>query len=121
MSFPESPAGLRQAQGTVRSAPNHVGIDIVLAVVLPLAHVADLVRAALAQRQLTTARACIRSTLGTGDHRPAKRVHVPVDPRLGALPGSLAGSIGQLIVAVHPLSIPPSASATRPRKVESNV
>ena len=64
----EVPTGLSQTQPTVRSAAYPVGVVIVLAVVLPEAHGADLIEAALGKRQVATARTPIGPALWAAVH-----------------------------------------------------
>src|SRR5687767_11557143 len=60
----EVPAGLGEAVAAVRSTTNHVGVVVVLTVVLPETHRADLVLAACVERQVATAGARVRSASG---------------------------------------------------------
>ena len=60
----EVPTCLCEAQQTVRSASNPVGIVVVLPVVLPEAHGTDLEVATLIKRQETTAGTAVRAVLG---------------------------------------------------------
>lgn len=60
----EVPAGRREAEPAVRTASHAVSILVVLPVVLPEAHGADLEVAALIERQEATARTVVRTVLG---------------------------------------------------------
>lgn len=64
----EVPTGLSQAQPAVRSATDPVGVVIVLAVVLPEAHGADLVEATLGKREVAAAWTPIGSAPGAAAH-----------------------------------------------------
>ena len=62
------PMGLSQTQPAARSAAYPGGVVIVLAVVLPEAHGADLVEAALGKRQVAAARTPIGPALRAAVH-----------------------------------------------------
>ena len=74
-------ARLGQAQPTVRAAADHIGVRVILAVVFPETDWADVVAAALRQRQMAAARAPIGTSLWTGDHTPRfQPAHVLLEP-----------------------------------------
>lgn len=58
------PTCLRKAQPAIRAAPDPVGILVVLPIVLPEAHGADLVAPALIERYEAAAGTAVRAVLG---------------------------------------------------------
>lgn len=64
----EVPAGVEQTQASVRAAAHAAGVVVVLAVVVPEAHRADLVVATPLQREEAAARARMRPSLRPSPH-----------------------------------------------------
>lgn len=116
--------GLGEAQCAVRAASNDIGVVFVLAVVLPAAHVTDLVVASAVECQVSAARACIRLvSFGTVDAVVDRSVGIPLEPldpprkfcfaRFLRLAGHAATLAGRRAPRTHPLPpelprLPPS-------------
>src|SRR5687768_16804607 len=64
--LPVIQSGLAKAERSVRPSPDGVRVRLVLAVVLPVAHLADVVSAAIIQRLKAAARAGIAHTFHRG-------------------------------------------------------
>lgn len=84
-----------EAQAAIRTSTNNLAVMVVLSVVFPAALVADLVDPALAERQVTTARARVRSAVCWGEHVALRRVRV--EPR-GALRDKLFVAEARVII-----------------------